>query len=167
MGKFTIRAYEPVDADRVLDLIIEFQEYLAQIDARQYYTPFSNREDAVKYLEQSVKDVEEREGAFYIAEIEGDIVGFTQGIIDRHKDDPLYVLGHKSGDLGWIGELFVKPVHRGQGIANKLVEAMTEYFKSRGCINIRLKVASDNKLAQQVYEKMGFKPRCHELMKEI
>ena len=162
-----IREYESSDRAALLDTLIEFQNYLAETDKKKDCRPFHDDSEVEKYLDQTLKDAKEREGKVFIALIDNEIAGFIQFIIDRHKDDILYNTTHGAGAHGWIGELYTKPEFRGQGIGKKLIEEAESYFKSNGCINSRIFVMSDNKLALSVYKKLGYDERDVELSKDL
>ena len=163
----TIRKYDDVDYPEFLQIIEEFQQYIAKTDSRGVCCDFKSKEDVKKYADQSLKDVAEREGVTYFAEIEGKIVGFVLGIVERNEKDTLYILTHKPGAHGWIGEVFVLPEFRKQGIARKLIDKITSDFKNKGCVNARLYVMADNKLAISAYENLGFRTRDFEMSKDI
>lgn len=165
-----IREYEAADYDNLHNLIAEFQLYLAKTDTRKFCKPFDSSKEIKQYTDQTIKDAKEREGMIYLAEsqtAEREIIGFVQGIIDRHEKDLLYQLSHKLGDHGWVGELFVKPEFRSKGVARSLIKKMENYFRKTGCVNIRLCVMADNKIARLAYKRMGFEERDLELAKDL
>lgn len=163
----TITNFKISDYEAVLTMVSDFQDYIAGIDEGKIVKSFDSRADARKYLDQLIDDVEKMEGAFFVARIDDKIVGFVQGIIDRHKDEVLYNLSHKAGDHGWIGELYVSPHFRNKGVGRELIGAMTDYFKKNGCTSVRLHVLAHNKNAIATYEKIGFAMRNHEMRMEI
>lgn len=165
--KIIIRQYQESDRTNLLEVLIEFGKYIAETDTKKYCRPFSSKEDAGKYLDFLITDNQKREGGILVAEENGKLAGFIQYTLDRHKDDQLYSLTHKPGDHGWIGELYIKPQYRGQGIAKKLVEKVEKYFKGKGCISSRINSMAGNELALSVYVKLGYKPRDIELSKDL
>ncbi|MCX6808927.1 MAG: GNAT family N-acetyltransferase [Candidatus Berkelbacteria bacterium] len=162
-----IEKYSETKREQVLRLIVDFQTYITETDTKGMCCEFASDEDAKKYLEQLIRDAQEKEGIFLLAIKDGEIVGFIQGIIDRHTDDLLYSLCHKPGAYGWIGELYTRPEFRGQGIAKKLIEKIENYFKQNNCVATRIYVMTDNKLALAAYEKLGYETRDMELSKEL
>ena len=163
----TIANFETSDYEQVLDLIIEFQDYIVETDTQKHCKLFDSRDDAKKYLDQMLKDILEREGVIYLAKQDSEVIGLIQGIINRNKDDALYALTHNPGAHGWIGELYIKPSHRGTGISRRLVDKLAAYFKTNGCISIRLMVMADNKQARQAYDHLNFIERDLELSKDL
>lgn len=158
-----IRDYENKDREEIRQLINNFQNFIVKTTKYKLPKPFDLLEDCEKYLDQLLKDTSEKNGKFYIVEIDGKIIGFIQGIIDQNTSDPLYCLTHKSGAHGWIGELYVDEKSRGQGIAKKLVNKINEYFKEQGCMGVRLFVLANNNGAIKAYKKIGFTERDIEM----
>lgn len=167
MSEIKISKYEQNDYDQLVVLIVDFQRYLVEIDKSKQRKYFENRDEAGEYLDQSIKDAEEREGAIFLATLDDKIVGFVQGIVDRHENATMYHLSFKPEIDGWIGELFVNPKHRKQKIATKLIAAISEHFQSKNCDRIHLYVAANNHPARKVYEKMGFEEKEIELTKNL
>ncbi len=59
---------------------------------------------------------------------------------------------------GWIiGNVVVEPEHRGLGIGRALLEAALEHIQQSGGKWAGLEVRSDNAIACQLYEKLGFR----------
>lgn len=67
----------------------------------------------------------------------------------------IYALKHLSGS-GWLGGLFIDPVHRRKGIGINLVKCCLEYLKSRGCIDTFLFTDPNNLAAISLFEKLEF-----------
>lgn len=57
-----------------------------------------------------------------------------------------------------IHDIAVLDGHRGQGIAQRLMEQVCETAKSRGCCKVTLEVLTGNDVARQAYLRFGFKP---------
>ena len=149
--------------DQLVVLIKNFQDYIARVDDRKKNKPFCSIEDCKKYLDKLINDVSILNGAFYVAEADGKIVGFVQGIINDYKADVFYSLTHKPGAHGWIGEIYVDDNYRNQGIATQLIDNISAFFKQNGCIGLRLHVMASNQNARLVYDKLGFTPRDLEM----
>jgi predicted GNAT family acetyltransferase len=58
------------------------------------------------------------------------------------------------GDVGWIGNVFVSPELRGQGLGARLTRAVIEYLGERGCTTIPL---STSQLGEPLYRGLGFR----------
>ncbi len=54
--------------------------------------------------------------------------------------------------------MWVDPATRGQGIAERLIRAVAEWARSRGCDDVYLFVQEPNVRARRLYERAGFQP---------
>ncbi|HTP68401.1 MAG TPA: GNAT family N-acetyltransferase [Dongiaceae bacterium] len=59
---------------------------------------------------------------------------------------------------GEIKRLYIRPEYRGQGLADRLLEALESYAKEIGYEWLYLDTAADMKAAARFYEKKGFEP---------
>ena len=57
-----------------------------------------------------------------------------------------------------IHDLAVHEKARGQGVGTALLTAVEEEARRRGCCKVTLEVRSDNKVALELYRKLGFCP---------
>ncbi len=74
-----------------------------------------------------------------VAEKEGEIVGFGNGILN--------------GTTGWLGNILVPPEYRRQGIGREITTHLIEYLKSKGCRN-QILIASE--MGKNIYNRLGF-----------
>ena len=144
------------------EMQFDLQKYFSEIDQTHESQSYKNI-NAHRYMQKMIDDAKNMDGKIFVAEENGKITGFIQGVIIEHKkgDDDFYNLTHKPSKEGWVGLLFVKPEYRGSGTGQQLLDEMKNYFISKNCTSIRLLVLSDNKQAIAVYEKNGF--MCHDL----
>ncbi len=63
--------------------------------------------------------------------------------------------GAKDRHRGWMIQVYVRPEHRGTGMARALVEHLLDYAKGR-VVQIHLGVWSENEPAIRLYKKLGF-----------
>ncbi|HGB2019065.1 TPA: GNAT family N-acetyltransferase [Salmonella enterica subsp. enterica serovar Wangata] len=90
-------------------------------------------------------------------------------------DDNEQLLGFMTFSLGscskdmfvYIGNYYVIPEARSQGVGRALMDKVREYGKSKGCGWMSLDVLDNNVKAISLYEKMGFRTECREMIKEI
>ncbi len=66
------------------------------------------------------------------------------------------MLGGFDGRRGMMYHLAVLPAYRRKGIASRLVDALEEKLKEKGCIRYYLLVTKDNQEAINFYEKRGW-----------
>ncbi|RUO33675.1 GNAT family N-acetyltransferase [Aliidiomarina soli] len=57
-----------------------------------------------------------------------------------------------------IHDIAVLDGHRGEGIAQQLMDKVCEAAKARGCCKVTLEVLTGNERARQAYLRFGFKP---------
>jgi ribosomal protein S18 acetylase RimI-like enzyme len=65
--------------------------------------------------------------------------------------------------FAYLGFMYVKPNHRGQGINGLVLDALTNWIRSQGIAEIRLEVYAENDSAKRAYEKAGFTPNLLEM----
>jgi GNAT superfamily N-acetyltransferase len=79
------------------------------------------------------------EGAIFVAERRGDIVGTGAGL--------------RFGTTGWIGGLGVEPGSRRRGIASRLTIAVVDWLREQGADTLLLQATAQGR---PVYEQLGF-----------
>jgi ribosomal protein S18 acetylase RimI-like enzyme len=62
------------------------------------------------------------------------------------------------GDIGYVVQLVVDAHARGRGLGRRVMKALAERFRQRGCSQWRLNVKRDNVVARALYESMGMRP---------
>ena len=165
----TIRPFHPEDRTAIDKLAIKLHAYFAQVDDTAESLPFTNLRDAHSYMQQMINDSENMNGAIYVAEESGPVVGLIQGVIIDHQpgQDVVFDAVHAPRKDGWIGLLYVKPEQRGSGIGRALLDEMKRYFQSKNCDTLRLKVLSGNQPAMAFYEKYGLTAREVEMITKL
>jgi acetyltransferase (fragment) len=120
-------------------------------------------------MQRMIDDSEDMDGAMYVAEENGQVVGFIQGVIIDHQpgQDAVFDAVHIPRKDGWIGLLYVEPEQRGSGIGRALLDEMKHYFQSKNCDTLRLKVLSGNQRAIAFYEKYGLTAREVEMITKL
>jgi len=89
--------------------------------------------------------------AIFIAIENNKVIGLITGKIYR----TLKIAGYER--CGYISNLYVKEEFRKKGIAEKLVEEATAWFKRKGAVKISLEIYEINDKAVNLYHKLGFK----------
>lgn len=131
----TIRPFHPKDRAAIDKLAIKLHAHFAQVDDTAELLPFTNLRDAHDYMQQMINDSENINGAIYVAEENGQVIGFIQGVIIDHQlgQDAVFDAVHAPRKDGWIGLLYVEPEQRGSGIGRALLDEMKRYFQSKNC----------------------------------
>ncbi len=87
----------------------------------------------------------------FVAENKKQIIGF---IVVSIRSAP-QIFENKTEAV--ISDLFVKKEFRKMGVAKNLIKKAKQFAKKQNCPYVRLNVYYSNKLAQKVYDKLGFK----------
>jgi len=66
------------------------------------------------------------------------------------------VMGGYDGHRGWVYALAVKPEHRNQGIATRLIVALEARLRELGCDKLNLQVRADNHQVLSLYRRLGY-----------
>ncbi|SEL05661.1 Ribosomal protein S18 acetylase RimI [Aquimarina amphilecti] len=119
-----------IDAERPMDITLKTKEKISYYDLSDYIK--SDHTEVV------------------IAEVGGEIVGSGYGQIRDRKDY------FKQDRMGYIGFMFVKDEFRGQGISQKIIRFISDWFTSQNITEIQLDVYDQNPSAIKAYEKAGF-----------
>ena len=128
-----IRPYIESD-NRQLELLMEeLQGHFADIDSSHELIPFRNMDDCRSYMAQIIQDVSSMEGALFVAIENQEIIGFVQGIINRHQEvNIIYDTTHNVTADGWIGLLFVKTQYRGKKLGYRYLIRLKPILSRRG-----------------------------------
>lgn len=81
----TIRPFHPKDRAAIDELAIKLHAYFAQVDDMAESLPFASLRDAHGYMQRMIDDSDDMDGAIYVAEENGQVVGFIQGVIIDHQ----------------------------------------------------------------------------------
>ena len=79
---------------------------------------------------------------FYVAILEGALVGTVMGGYDGHR--------------GWIYSVAVDPGFRRRGIGSALLRHLETVLRERGCLKLNLQVRTSNLGVVAFYESLGF-----------
>ena len=105
---------------------------------------------AERYAERMIEVREDEDTRAFVAEVEGQVVGYVLGAtIDLSPD----LFEHE--DIGFIADIYVEPTHRRQGVARRLFDAMCEWFEMRHVRHIEWQVAVANQEARHFWTAVG------------
>ena len=113
---------------------------------RQFYGKTTDMKGAADFLTERFK---QNESVILVALDSGEMVGFTQ----------LYpIFSSVSMQRAWLlNDLFVTPGGRGQGTGTQLLDAAKQMARNSQAKWLLLQTGADNKTAQAVYEKNGWR----------
>lgn len=86
-----------------------------------------------------------------VAVLDEQIIGSGYARIEDAKP----YLNHKL--YAYLGFMYTHPDHRGKGVNNQIIEALTNWVRSQNIFEMRLDVYNENPSAIRAYEKAGFK----------
>ena len=130
------------------------------------------RFDPLRFL-APMPDLPERYGGFLVsrhdqpgnvvlvAERNGAIVGYVFGAMEGFDYMSL------RGPAGVIYDLLVDPEHRRQGVGAALMSAMLEALKALGAPRALLFTADKNRVAQDMFQRTGFRRTMIEMTREL
>ena len=139
-----LREATPADLPRLLELeqgVIEFE--------RPLNSSLKSRDTFYYDLPNMISDDNTH---LIVVEDCGRIVGTGYAQIRNSKE----CLVHETHS--YIGFMFVSSDHRGQGLAQKILDRLIEWSKGEGVKDIYLDVYAQNESAIKSYNKAGFKP---------
>ena len=111
---------------------------------------------AKKYTDCELKEIiEDDTRPIFVAEIDGDVVGYAFCIFIRHENNNILT------DIKtlYIDDLCVDESRRGEHIGRALYDYAVAFARESGCYNLTLNVWSCNKSAMKFYEKCGLLPQ--------
>ena len=143
-----IRKARKQDFPEIIELHLYLVKHLCECRPERYqFIP----EESDYFQEKLSKSLEGANGAVFVAEENGGVVGYGWGTI---KSYPPMVRGDVYGELK---EVVVALDYQGKGLGRKLAEALLGFFEKRGVKHFELVVDSENKKALSVWQKLGFK----------
>ena len=132
---FTIRKANKKDEKIICDLFFEMLKTIYNTDDVQGYEE--------GYLDNFFSD---GENVIYVAENEGEIVGYIS--VEVHREDRVFI---------YIDDFSVSKEYRGNGIGNALLNEAEKYASSLSIPVSSLHVEKSNERALKFYSKNGYK----------
>ena len=153
--------YEPKYEKEVKNLLVELQEYLAQIDVEKLNICTTRYRE--EYFQDTLKIMKKAEGKMYLEIENNEVIGLCVGIVNNLPEKKYDFQAPKRGR---IKELIVKEAYRGKGYGSKLLEHTKAYLRSIGCEYILIAVLAYNENAKKLYEKNDFHARLIDMIGE-
>ena len=88
------------------------------------------------------KKLEVHDDLFFVALVEGTIVGTILAGYDGHR--------------GWLYSVAVHPSHRNKGLGAAMVGYAEQALTERGCMKINLQIMTGNESVSTFYESLGY-----------
>lgn len=158
---YTIRPATPQDWSQELPRLMQaLHEYVLAL-----HPPLPTW-DAVKsgYPGEMQKSMLEKDGAMFVAEAGGALVGYAFCWINHERD---IEAKPEHWRYGYIKDIYVAPELQGSGAGKALMEAACTHLKERGANIVKLHVVAENRRAVEFYEHLGFGNHVILTMKEL
>ncbi len=139
MGEIVIRRGTRKDLAKIPEILMESYKGIEEYGEE-------NIDKARKYIEDLYEEDPE---CFFVAEIDGEIVGFI--FCNR-----FWYSKFEHSRVGAIHEIVVLPSHRHEGIGKLLIDTA---IKELGAGKVELWVGEKNEKAIKFYEKLGFEKK--------
>lgn len=113
---------------------------------RLFYSQPSNMPAAAKFLHERLSN---QDSVIFLAVENNEGMGFTQlyPTLSSISMEKIYILN----------DLYVKPEHREKKIARQLMRVARDFAVKDNAVEIMLSTATDNLVAQKLYESEGYK----------
>jgi ribosomal protein S18 acetylase RimI-like enzyme len=127
-------------------------------DERRFMAPGDDPENGYAWFLGT--QLEESDVAVFVAEQRGVVLGYLYAAIEPQSWKEL------REEAGVIHDVVVDARARRMGVATRLIEAAVEWLASRGMPRVVLSTAEQNRGAQRLFERMGFRRTMVEMTRE-
>ena len=155
---FKIRKAKISDAEDLAKLYFQFWEPHKNIDP---LLEFEKKLTFKNQVEFAKKDIRKKNTYIFIAEEEGNVLGFIEFLIKRN--DKCF----KIKKYGYLNSATTHKDYRGLGVAKALTKECLNFLKKKGITHIRTNVYNTNKIAMKTWIRLGFKPQSTFLIKKL
>ena len=156
-----IVGYNSIYDEDIKNLLVELQQYLADIDKEGYNIVGENFRE--EYFKKTINEVRKNNGKILLYKDNEKIVGLIVGIVNNEE---MSRCDFKVPKRGRITELVVSKEHRGKHIGKQLLDKMQDYLKSIGCEKILIAVFGYNEKAIKFYNKNGYHMRMMDMIED-
>jgi len=125
------------------DAVAIMREYMDEVASRYYGRPITEAELTQYVAEEPGTDLVPPTGAFLIGYRDGDVAGCAGTRV-------------VAPGVSELTKVFVKPAHRGSGLAPELVAAAEDAARQLGSALMRLDTRHDLAEARALYAKIGY-----------
>ncbi len=146
MEEIKIRDLKKEDVREASNLVVRLKKFNSEHDPL-FNVSAELEKNVTDYLESAIK-LETRD--VLVADSNGKIVGAIMGeILDR----PFYQPGKELR----VTEIYLLPEFRKHGLGKKLIDALVEREKSKGCGMITVEFPTENLLGHKFYTSVGMR----------
>ena len=145
MSNFSIRPYRPEDLASLKRLTVaSFQGVTLEQNVEDQLGILHGHDWRWRKARHIDEDVTENAAGVFVAEAEGEIVGFVTARVDREAG------------RGRIPNLAVSADFRGHGLGRRLIEHVLDYFRREGLEYAMIETMAQNQAGQHLYPACGF-----------
>lgn len=144
-----IRRVDPSDKEQLIRLIGGLWKTDIRERKLKNLTPFAAYKDIDKEILREAEEYLTKGYCTFVAEIEGQLVGYIAGTIKTREDKIL-------DKAGYISNWYVNDEYRNNGVGKQLWEKLVVYFKEQKCTHLLLDIWAENTTAHETYKRMGF-----------
>ncbi len=145
MSEVTYRLGIEADLPTITEMYVELNSYFYQMGYR-----LPHPENVGQVWQDSFRRTLGRFSVIYVAEMEGEVVGF---MLARIKRVPAYMGGVLVGELS---DMWILDKARRLGIGDKLSRLSMAWLREQGAHSVEIQVLRDNEASWKLYERMGF-----------
>jgi GNAT superfamily N-acetyltransferase len=138
------RASDVVAIGKLWEKLVAFHQ---ELDADM---PAATLQGASLYARSLSDRLEDSHTRVLVAEEDGRIVGYVLGVVVDLMPE---MFEQEAG--GFLADIFVEEAYRGRGVGTDLVNALVDWFRSKGLHYYEWHVAAENQVALAFWEKMG------------
>jgi ribosomal protein S18 acetylase RimI-like enzyme len=154
-----IRRARPDDLPELGRLATLLVEEHHGYDARRFIAPTPRTPQS--YATFLGPHLDSADAVVLVADVDGRVAGYA--FVALEGFDYLSL----RGPAGVLHDLLVSPEHRGQGVGRLLLEAALAELRARKAPRVVLSTAEQNRSAQQLFERFGFRRTMVEMTCEL
>src|SRR3989338_1999459 len=144
ISKVLIREYKAKDEPQVKECLCVLQDYVNVLESGIVAT---GKQVYDSYFEYMAKEVSQKRGKIFVAELENKILGFIAFYFTQEA--------YEQAESLYISDLVVLEEHRGMGLGTKLLTYADGYAKAKGAKFIKISALVKNTGAVNLYRKTG------------
>jgi ribosomal protein S18 acetylase RimI-like enzyme len=155
----TIREARPEDYEALCQVLDQGDTFHRQAVPQVFRAP----DGPARSREYILAIIDSDDGAFYIAEEEGQIVGAVHVLVRQAPDIPIMVPRR----YAVVENIAVSSAHRRRGIGRALMERAQRWAADRALTQIELSVWEFNDGARAFYQELGYETAVRRMWKEL
>ena len=148
MTNISVRKATFSDVEKLTELRLLLQQHCEDPNSQIWQMTDEGRALLKRKVENDFVNESSR---IFVAEIDGNIIGFAHGDVSHRTD---YV----PQNVGSISTVYVDSNFRRRGVGALLIRHVREFFDSEGVEDVTLRYIIGNEEAERFWGKLGFKP---------